>query len=36
MLLFLQNVIKFSCTCASPSYVAIVYIVMNKVEIYDF
>ena len=36
MLLFLQNFIKFSSTCASPSYVAIVYIVMNKGEIYVF
>ena len=33
MLLFLQNFIKFSSTCASPSYVAIVYIVMNNGEI---
>ena len=30
MLLFLQNFIKFSSTCASPSYVAIVYIVMRR------
>ena len=36
MLLFLQSFIKVSSTCASPSYVAIVYIVMSKGEIYAF
>ena len=36
MLLFLHsmNFIKFSSSCASPRYIAIVYIVMNKGEIY--
>ena len=32
MLLFLQN-FKLSSSCASPCYIAIVYIVMNKGEI---
>ena len=33
MLLFLQNFMKLSSSCASPCYIAIVYIVMNKGEI---
>ena len=33
MLLFLQNFIKFSSSCASPCYIAMVYIVMNRGEI---
>ena len=36
MLLFLQNFIEFSSSCGSPCYIAIVYIVMNKEEIYVF
>ena len=32
MLLFLKNFIKLSSGCASPYFIGIVYIVMNKGE----
>ena len=34
MLLLLQNFIKFSSSCDSPCYIAIVFIVMNKGEMF--